>query len=260
VKNEPEARTDPGPAPSKQGYGIILKDPEGLESNTPIAVLGRTIKFLRSTWLIRKETFPFFSIKFVPEKQESPPPLRQRVVSSSVPKGLLPSETSIPETRDSSRELASNQVHLPSQSQISHEFPHISPQVSDRRSNRDILLSVEWSLNSREFLAGSREPTPEEYFDWESLREEVRDLQIQVAQDPDSKLFPISFGILTVVSTDLPSFLRISRRLFSSGTDTPEPGENPLDSNPNPIQGGATEASPESPSRGETGETEGERR
>ena len=151
--NEPSPRADPGSAPPGQ-YRIFIRNTEGLEENSVIQILGRTLELLGAIRISRKGSLPFFGIKLIPKAQESPPPGFRLKPSTSSSKGLLSEKTSIG-LRDSSRELASTEVHHPSQSRITHEIPQSSHGGVDRRSNRDILLSVERSSMEKRFLAGS---------------------------------------------------------------------------------------------------------
>jgi hypothetical protein len=167
------------------------------------------------------------------------------------------------EKRDGSREPPNLEVQHPSQSQFSHEIPQLSHGGVDRRSNREILLSVERSSSEKGFLAGSREPTLEELRTQEKFREEVRELRVYLAQDAQFEFgnFPILFELLREMEKQ---FLQLPPGTLwdqsPSRTDTPEPGEKSPLSIPNPVQGDLPDRSPESPSPGTTGESEGERR
>jgi hypothetical protein len=256
--NEPQARTEPSSAPKTQ-YPIFIKKPEGLEENSFLGILGRVFERLRATRIHRKGSFPFLVIELVPKVQQSPPPRFQRNLSTSSPKGLLSRELSTG-LRDSSRELASTEVHQPSQSRISHEIPQLSHGGVEWRPRTEFFLSVERDSKEEVSLAGSREPTSEEKQDFVFLREEVRDLEVELAQYSSKRKFPFSFGVLAVASRDFTTFLRIRRLLFPSETDTPDPSEETTPSSPNLVQGEHSTVSPTSPSPGTTGELEGERR
>jgi hypothetical protein len=116
-------------------------------------------------------------------------------------------------------------------------------------------------LSEKVSFAGSREPTPLwKETELEKLRKEAVDLRVLLAgysiQD-----FPILVRFLRLVSEEPRSLFWYSYKdFYQGGTDTPDPGEETISLDPNPVQGDAHDASPESPSPGTTGETEGERR
>ena len=263
MKNEEEARADPGSElqpPARPGT-LLNWDPSPAQ-NDLFGVLGRLLNGLRRARLERLGAIPFFSFKLIPKPKESPPPYLEGILSRARAKGLLSGEDRVStEGRVSSRELANTPIHLPSQSQISHEFPQLSHGGVDRRSNRDILLSVERSLSEKVSFAGSREPTPLwKETELEKLRKEAMDLRILLA-GYSSQDFPILLRFLQVVSETPMAFFWYSYKDFrQGGTDTPDPGEETISLDPNPVQGDAHGASLESPSPGTTGETEGERR
>jgi len=268
VKNELEARADPRPDPPPKRSSLIIKNPSGTEGNTPVEVLGRFLSWLWALRIGRKVFRPFFFFHLVPQLEQRPPPALHRRLSTSAPVGNSIVRGN-PETRDSSRELASNQVHLPSQSQISHDLKY-PPGKVDQRSNREILLSVEWSLNSKEF-AGSRESTgtsterglvsPLIDFQYKEFREEVREIRLLLAEIPNEKFSFETFRLILQVVDENPTLFQdlLARGvrtevwpipLLIEGFSTdPEPGEL-FDSNPNPIQGDLPDRSPDSPSGG----------
>ena len=258
-----KSRTDPGSEPSPRSWNPILKKPEGLEENSVLGILGRFFSILGAIRLRRISTKRFLSFHLVPQEEKSPPPEFHRRLSTSSPKGLLPGEGPLIEKRDGSREPPNLEVQHPSQSQISHEFPQLSHGGVDRRSNREILLSVERDSKEKVFLAGSREPTLADLFLFAGFRKEVAELRIHLAQDPQFEFgkFPILFEVLRSLENTVPPLdLDTAEEKRTSRTDTPEPGENTTSSDPNLVQGDHRARSPESPSPGTTGETEGERR
>jgi len=259
VKNEP-FRTDPGSEPSKQPSGQIPKvgfEPEDLGL---LPAVGRKLRTLGRKRLRIVFSRRLFFIYSVPEVQKSLPPVRERGPSIPLAKAFPSDEIGGTETRDGSREPA-KQIHLPSHSQITHEIPQLSHGGVERRSNREILLSVERSLSEKVSLAGSREPTPLwKETELEKLRKEAMELRVLLAgisvQD-----FPILTRFLRLVSENPRTFFWYSYKDFYQGeTDTPDPGEEAPLSGPDPVQGDHHGRSPASPSPGTTGELEGERR
>jgi len=101
VKNEPEARADPRSDPPPKNRSFIVKDPQGIEGNTPIEVLGRFLQGLSRFRIGWKGFLPFFFLQGIAQTEQGPPPALHRKLSTSTSEGNLILRD-LSETRDSS--------------------------------------------------------------------------------------------------------------------------------------------------------------